>query len=111
VEFLRVIPLLSRTLFAKAVEDDLVIGDLESRRHQFPESIDAFLEVKNGVAFLALEVVVVPFFSSFVTWWMSWYFHTANLTIFHQVLERPIYGGYTDRRHFLEGQLMDLIRQ
>ena len=63
-----------------------MISDLESRRRQLPESINAFLEVKNGMAFLTLKVVVVTFFSALVTWWMSRYFYTANLAIFHQVL-------------------------
>ena len=88
-----------------------MIGHLESRRGQFVEIPNAFLEVKDALAFPAMKVVVVPLVGSFVAGGLSWNLDASDETILHQGFQRTIDGGDAKRRDGCQGELMNLIRK
>ena len=100
---------LSRTLLAESVENDLVIGHLESRRGKFLEPLDAFLEIKDGLAFAAMKMVVVSFFGALVAWRLARNLNTADLPVLDEGLDGTVSGGDANSRNHLQRIAMDFL--
>ena len=98
-------------VLATAVEDDFVVGDLESRRSQLLEPHHALLEIKDILAFSAMEVMVMSLGGSLVARWLSGNLHTADEAILDERLQSAINSGNADGGDGFQGKLMDLVRE
>ena len=78
---------LSRTVLAEAVKNDLVIGHFKSRRSEFFDPIDAFLEIKDRLAALAVKMMMMALIRKLVARRLTWNLNTANSTLGLKILK------------------------
>ena len=100
-----------RAALAETVQDDLVVGDLESRRGEFLESLDALVQIEDFAALLAMEVMVMPLVGALVARRLARDLDATDLSLFLKVFQRTVDGGDSEGRDRLDRQTVDIVRE
>lgn len=87
-----------------------MIGHPKPRWCQLPESFDAFLKIKNALAFPAVKMMMMPLVRSLVARRLSGNLDAARLTISHEVFQGAVNSGDAKRGGVFPGELMDFFR-
>lgn len=88
-----------------------MVGDLESGRGEFLESLDALVQVEDITALLAMEMMMVALVGSLVARGLSGDLHATDLALLLKILQRAVDGGDPKGGNGLDGQPMDIIRK
>lgn len=86
-----------------------MVGDLEARRGEFLESLDALVQVEHLPALLAMEVMVVALVGALVARGLSRDLNAADLALLLEVFQRPVDGGDSEGGNCLHGETMDIV--
>lgn len=79
---------------AESVQSQRVCIDPEFRGRQFAKIIEAAGNIKNAVAFLALEMVMMPFVRALVSRWFARYFDRFDPAVVEKSADCPVDGCY-----------------
>lgn len=88
-----------------------MVGDLESRRSEFLESLDTLVQIEDISALLAMEVVVMALVRALVAGGLSGDLHATDLPLLLKILQRTVDGSDSKGGNRFDGKAMDVIRQ
>ncbi len=86
-----------------------MVGDLESRRGEFLESLDALVQIEDFTALPAMEVVVVALVGALVARGLSRDLDATDLSFLLKVFQRAVDGGDSEGRDRLDRQTVDIV--
>lgn len=88
-----------------------MVGDLESRRSQFFQSLYALIEVEDLSAVAAMKVMVMSLVGAFVARRLTRDLDAADLPLLLKILQRAVDGGDPKGGNRFDSKSMDVIRQ
>ncbi len=86
-----------------------MVGDLETRRGEFLESLDALVQIEDFTALPAMEVVVVALVGALVARGLSRDLDATDLSFLLKVFQRAVDGGDSEGRDRLDRQTVDIV--
>ena len=86
-----------------------MIGDTETSRGQFLQSLNAFLKIEHRVALPAMKMVVVALVRALVTGCLPWDFNAADKSLLLKNFQRAVDGGDSEGGNSMQSQCMDFV--
>jgi hypothetical protein len=86
-----------------------VINNPETRGNQIFDTCHTFFQVKDGMAFSAVEVVMMTPIGALISGWLSWDFNAARKPLFLEGLKSAIDCGDSERGDDIQCKPMNLI--